>query len=104
MKKNLSLVFFCVLVCLLQACRKDNSLTVNDPQPSLPLAPSKDSVYTVLKAVTRSVNHKIGGYYIGLPSNYAQTTQAYPLLVYIHGAGQLGNGSSDLPLVLKDGT
>jgi predicted peptidase len=68
----------------------------------------KDSVVvtpitSVLKPVTVAVNSGVGGYYLALPSNYNQTTQKYPLLVFIPGAGQFGDGAFDLPLLLKNG-
>jgi len=86
-----------LFMCLLPACTKE--INGNEPQsgPSF-----TDSVYMVLTAVNKPVNSKTGGYYVALPSNY-NTSQSYPLLVYMHGAGQFGNGSSDLPLLLKDG-
>jgi hypothetical protein len=66
----------------------------------------KDSVVvtpitSVLKPVTVAVNSGVGGYYLALPSNYNQTTQKYPLLVFIPGAGQFGDGAFDLPLLLR---
>lgn len=41
------------------------------------------------------------GYYQYLPSDYNSTTKNYPLLIWIHGAGQTGAGNTaDLPKVL----
>ena len=57
----------------------------------------------VLSPFARSINSNIGGYYVALPSNYGETSINYPLLVYMHGLGQVGNGNSDLGLLLKDG-
>lgn len=40
---------------------------------------------------------RVGGYLEHLPPGYDNdTTRKYPLLVYLHGRGQRGNGSSDL--------
>ncbi len=90
-----------LLMCV--ACKKETNSPDNDPVPAPPAGNPHVPVSMVLSAIHRSVNDKIGGYYVALPSNYGQTTQSYPLLVYMHGAGQLGNGNSDLPLLLKDG-
>lgn len=69
-----------------------------------PPPPGTGTTLTMIqKAVTAPVGNAISGYYVGLPSNYEQTTDRYPVLIYIPGAGQLGNGSIDLPLLLKDG-
>jgi predicted peptidase len=56
-----------------------------------------------LEAHTVQVNAAIGGYYSSLPQNYRQNSLKYPLLVFLHGAGQTGNGGSELPFVLDEG-
>jgi hypothetical protein len=43
------------------------------------------------------------GYYEYLPQGYYSESQSYPLIVAINGVGELGNGSSSLPLVLQTG-
>lgn len=43
------------------------------------------------------------GYLEHLPSNYNQTTGRYPVLIFLHGAGERGNGTSDLSRVKKNG-
>ncbi len=55
-------------------------------------------VYTSLSAL-------IGGYYESLPVDYSSNpTKKYPLLVFIHGKGELGDGSaSQLPRVMSNG-
>lgn len=40
------------------------------------------------------------GYYIYTPSNYGRDEAVYPLLVFLHGAGEKGNSMTD-PSVLK---
>lgn len=58
-----------------------------------------------LKAVVAVVSADIHGYYRALPARYDSTTKKYPLLVYLHGKGELGDGSlAALPRVLKNGT
>lgn len=44
------------------------------------------------------------GYYEYLPASYATSgRRTYPLLVFFHGFGERGNGTTDLPLVLRNG-
>ncbi|HEY0676846.1 MAG TPA: dienelactone hydrolase family protein [Chitinophagaceae bacterium] len=58
----------------------------------------------VLKPVLQKVNDFIGGYYHAIPARYDENIAAgYPLLLFIHGGGQFGNGSYDLPLLLNEG-
>ena len=57
----------------------------------------------VLHPVTKYINNAVGGYYVGLPARYDLTTKIYPLLVFLPGGGQIGNGQLDLTLLLNDG-
>lgn len=57
----------------------------------------------VFKPVIQKVNDLIGGYYQALPARYNESNKKYPLLLFIHGGGQFGNGSYDLPLLLNEG-
>jgi predicted peptidase len=96
------LIFFLVS---LFSCQKESSEVQavqnrgDSSTPPPPIIPVK----MVLSAVARPINRNIGGYYAALPSNYSETSSNYPLLVYMHGLGQVGNGNSDLGLLLKDG-
>lgn len=53
---------------------------------------------------TVPINSNCGGYYEYLPQGYSATgTQRYPLIIYIHGDGDKGNGSqSDLDNLLRN--
>ncbi len=96
---TLKLTVTVFLSSLLISCRKENDIT---PEVETP----KDTVAAItmlLKPVTQSVGNSVEGYYVGLPSNYEQTKSTYPVLIYLPGAGQFGNGSIDLPLLLKAG-
>jgi poly(3-hydroxybutyrate) depolymerase len=45
------------------------------------------------------------GFYEYLPAGYSSTgTEKYPLLVFLHGSDELGNGTTDLPKILDDGS
>ena len=57
----------------------------------------------VLKGITKDVGPNIGGYYAGLPGDYYLSLKSYPLLLYMHGGGQFGNGAADLPNLLSEG-
>lgn len=84
--------------CFFQACKKqDAGNPKTEPTGTTPV------ISSILKPVTSSINSQINGYYVALPSNYDQTTDKYPLLLFITGAGQFGNGSLDLPLLLNAG-
>lgn len=55
------------------------------------------------RAVSTTVHTQIGGFYESLPVGYASNpTKNYPLLIFLHGVGELGNGTTQLPLVLKN--
>ena len=44
------------------------------------------------------------GYYKYLPVDYAANTKNYPLIIWVHGAGQTGQGNAtDLPKILEWG-
>jgi predicted peptidase len=89
------LVIF-VPVVAASSCSKNNS----DNDPGNPGSnPANDVIETKLpvqKGVTVNVNSNIGGYMEALPARYDSTTKRYPLLVFIHGTGERGNGASDL--------
>jgi poly(3-hydroxybutyrate) depolymerase len=55
--------------------------------------------------VTKDVNYAIGGFYECLPPHYDKNgAKKYPLLIFIHGIGELGDGSpSQLKRVLRNG-
>jgi len=92
-------MLFCALVFFLSGCKKGDVQTESPAEPINSTLP----VTTILLPITAPVAVGVNGYYISMPSNYDQTTEKYPLLIYIPGAGQFGNGSFDLPLLLKAG-
>lgn len=44
-----------------------------------------------------------GGYYEYVPPSYASSNEDFPLLIFIHGIGELGNGTTQLYSVLRNG-
>ena len=80
---------------LLLSCKKNS---VADPS-------SDDFIETEaqpISAVTQTINDAIGGYYSSTPLHYQQSSKKYPLLIFIHGAGQFGDGKKDLPILLNE--
>ncbi|MBO9571785.1 MAG: dienelactone hydrolase family protein [Chitinophagaceae bacterium] len=48
-------------------------------------------VYT---SVVTNVNSNVAGFWQAVPARYSQTTKKYPLLIFIHGIGELGTNLS----------
>lgn len=65
-------------------------------------APSSNSDLKNTKTVTRELG-KVDGYLEHLPPGYHTSTKKYPLIVYLHGTGERGNGSSDLYKIARVG-
>jgi predicted peptidase len=101
MKKLFSLTALCAMVMWLAvSCKKD----ADSPTPP-PNNEPVETVPAVLRPVTRTIGNNVDGYYEALPSRYNETKIKYPLLIYFHGSGQIGNGSAtDLQKVLNAGT
>lgn len=86
-----------ILVSAGTSCRKKLSAETIAANMTVETAPM------VLQPHVEKVGPMIGGYYSGTPSLYPKTSKNYPLLLSLHGGGQLGNGNADLPFVLNDG-
>lgn len=53
------------------------------------------------KAIHENITSNSGGYYEALPPSYDIANENFPLLIFIHGGAEIGNGSEqELPLVL----
>lgn len=103
MIRVLSLSAIMLVTILFVSCKKDKG--DNDTQPTTPVDNNiAETRSPVQKAVpSTSVGANVSGYYQSTPYYYYATTKKYPLIVFIPGGGQLGNGSTDLPLLLNDG-
>jgi predicted peptidase len=93
------------------ACKKEvatnNDQPGNNPPPPPTENPANNVVETkpaIQKGQQTSVNGNIGGYMEALPARYDSTTKKYPLLVFIHGIGELGNGTTQLSNAVGVGT
>lgn len=56
-----------------------------------------------LDGIEQRITKSFGGYYIALPLDYEKTNKTYPLLFFLHGQGQMGNGNEHLQYLLHDG-
>jgi predicted peptidase len=87
------------------ACKKSDDAVL--PRPELPrpepgALPSAPATL-VLTGMRKSIAPEIGGYYQALPSNYDSTGDQFPVIIFLHGAAQLGNGKGELSRVLQYG-
>jgi predicted peptidase len=57
----------------------------------------------LLFPVIKKINDAFGGYYVALPPQYFETKDSFPLLIFLHGLGQMGDGNSQLHYILNDG-
>ncbi|WP_395374516.1 hypothetical protein [Marinicella sp. W31] len=94
-----------VLICLLMMGFQAQAIFLSGFEASdLPVIPD-----TQENPSDRQVARPLGstnagqGYYEYLPPGYDQGTQEYPLLIFIHGLGENGNGDSELSRVLRNG-
>jgi predicted peptidase len=92
---------------------KAKDSTANTVDSTAQQANSQDNVVEsappVHTAVTANVNANVAGFWQSVPARYTQTTKKYPLIVFIHGIGELGTNLSrmnccGLPNHLKNKT
>lgn len=55
-----------------------------------------------LTARTIAIDSNCHGFYEYLPADY-DAAKKYPVIIFLHGMGELGNGGTDLPKVLRHG-
>lgn len=96
------------------SCQKD--IVKSDDQLSGDVVASNNTYDGVLETAlpihaprTIAINSNVSGFYETLPALYSKTTKRYPLIVFIHGIGELGTGLSrlnccGLPSHIKAGT
>lgn len=89
------------------SCKKDKA-----NQPSYPVSDAdlralpKDMGGTQTPVLLNNTNNTLYGYYVYTPSGYQSNQQDYPLLVFLHGGGEIGNSlatPTDLKRVLNYG-
>jgi predicted peptidase len=95
-KTNCILTTWILVAVLATSCSKDDN-----PAPPEVI----ETEPATLTPITKSIGTGVGGYYEAVPKMYAKSTWKYPVLIYLHGAGQMGNGSTAaLDVVLNEGT
>lgn len=99
--KNLNTKVLLACTCaflILLGCKKDSYTS---------LLSSEDSVIETTppsnKPVSVTINENCAGYYETLPARYDSSTKKYPLVLFVHGIGELGNGTSDLSKLIRAG-
>lgn len=107
------LPLFLLLIIFSGSCRKRSLRTLpgsgpvvpgTDTTPENPENPPPPEPITYNQvAVHVRVGDNVGGYYEALPPDYNDSNKKYPLLVFLHGGGELGDGSDTaLPKILKN--
>ena len=121
LRKNLSMVLFTGGLLSLSACGDENV----DPTPVVTesaavaeientnarSAVSSNSDLTSLppdtggtqKAVPLGTNGTPFGYYAYTPAGYSSNTQKYPVIIFLHGKSERGDGTTTLSRVLNNG-
>ena len=83
----------CTTAVFAAGCKKD-SIQADDLPETAP---------AVQTAVSAKVSARIGGFFKALPARYDSTSKKYPLLIFLHGVGETGNGTTELSRVLANG-
>lgn len=78
----------------------------------------KKSIYTSLKSevddvietspatstpVSVKVSNECAGYYESLPARYDSSAKKYPMILFVHGIGEVGNGTTQLKNMVRTG-
>src|ERR1700684_3422082 len=93
-------VIFILAAVFLVSCKKESSDAISVSASSIGESYTETGL-PVQKPVTYAVDANIGGYLEALPAHYtSHTTLRYPVIIFLHGQGEVGNGSqSSLPIV-----
>ncbi|HRO46645.1 dienelactone hydrolase family protein [Agriterribacter sp.] len=83
------------------SCKKENT-GLDAGSATKPDMDVIETLPPVQVAVSYDLTPNCAGFYRALPARYDSTAKNYPLLVFLHGSGEMGNGTTDLPKVLKN--
>src|SRR4030095_4349125 len=109
MKMNKSMLLASVAaVAILSSCRKEVSNVKKPSAADQGIMKSHNDLPETsaanFKAIESPVGGNVAGYYVGLPSRYDSTSKNYPLLIFIHGIGELTTAGKTLSAVSNLGT
>ncbi len=82
--------------CKKDAAFSDESLNSETISSEAAIDYTVETAAPVRTSITSSINSNVAGYGQGVPALYSQTTKKYPLIVFIHGIGELGTGVTRL--------
>lgn len=85
----------CVFSLFLFACKKNLSVDLRSPTDNV-----IETAPPVHTAINANLNENCAGYYEALPSRYDSSLKKYPLILFVHGVGELG---TDLSKMLRAG-
>src|SRR4029079_8567598 len=99
--KNLTAYGLAVVLFVLSSCQKDyvsdpTSVNADVVSSNNTYDAQLETAYPVHTPRAVAINSNVSGYYETLPALYSKTTKRYPLIVFIHGIGELGTGLSRL--------
>ncbi len=101
MNQNYIRCIICAALLLAFSCKKDSTPQISKQIETTITTEQNDSYKEksppVQTPVSIAIDSNIGGYLEALPASYAQHPEKrYPLIIYLHGVGELGNGTTDL--------
>jgi predicted peptidase len=112
-KIDLNLLVAAFVLCFMVSCKKsvDNTTDVQAVVSTSSVENYQEASPPVQKLISKNINNLIGGYVEALPASYADhPSTKYPLIIYLHGKGSIGNGTLDelkrvesnaIPLLIK---
>lgn len=100
MKLKNQLLAVASVMFVLSSCQKDLTVppeeslqgeTVSSNLTANEVVETSPPIWT---SVVTNVNSNVAGFWQGIPARYGTTTKSYPLIVFIHGIGELGTSLS----------
>lgn len=98
MKNLICIIFLCVS---LMGCSDNESVRNENEQNEDDLTSLPKDTGGLQKGHILGSTNAIYGHYIYTPSNYNNNSPTYPLLVFLHGSGQIGNSQTNLDELKK---
>ena len=86
-----------IFLTMIYSCSKPQSQPVPPSPPPPPASDAdlvslpKDAGGTQTAVLLNDTDNKLYGYYVYTPSGYNLDQQTYPLLIFLHGSGEIGN-------------